>query len=167
MASAFVKHEKSICNKLKSIVSIHYEGKSIETIALWDTGATNSCISKDVVKDLGLIATGDLPILTPTGDGIVNTYLVDVTLPNNVHVPDIMVCDSEIGNQGIGMLVGMDIITKGDFAVSNFNGRTTFSFRMPSESTLDFVAGIKTSNLIMAKRTASTGFSKKMKKKKR
>ena len=72
-----------------------------------------------------------------------------------------MVLDSEIGNQGIGMLIGMDIITKGDFAVSNYNGKTMFTFRMPSESTLNFVSGIKASNIIMANRTRKSSAPKK------
>ena len=166
MASAFVVDEKHISNRLKSNVTIHFDGKQLNVVALWDTGATNSCISRSVATTLSLVSNGSMPILTPSGDITVNTYLVDVTLPNDVYIPDIMVCDSEIDNQGIGMLIGMDIITKGDFAVSNYNGKTVFSFRMPSESRLDFVSGIKMSNLIMAKRTSSTGFSKKMKKRK-
>lgn len=166
MASAFVVDEKHISNRLKSNVTIHYDSKQLNVVALWDTGATNSCISRSVVTNMNLVSNGSMPILTPSGDITVNTYLVDVTLPNDVYIPDIMVCDSEIDNQGIGMLIGMDIITKGDFAVSNYNGKTVFSFRMPSESRLDFVSGIKMSNLIMAKRTSSTGFSKKIKKRK-
>ena len=35
------------------------------------------------------------------------------------------------------MLVGMDIIGLGDFAVSNFQDRTAFSFRMPSQEEID------------------------------
>jgi len=33
----------------------------------------------------------------------------------------------------------MDVITMGDFCVSNFNGVTTFSFRVPSEGKTDYV----------------------------
>ena len=31
------------------------------------------------------------------------------------------------------VLIGMDVITKGDFVVSTVNGETTFSFRMPAK----------------------------------
>jgi hypothetical protein len=31
-----------------------------------------------------------------------------------------------------GVLIGMDIITRGDFTVTNFEGKTIMSFRMPS-----------------------------------
>lgn len=129
--------------------------------ALWDTGATNSCVSADVVSRLGLDATGKLPMLTPSGKDVVNTYLVDIILPNDVPISDLMVCDSKIGNQGIGMLIGMDIINRGDFVVSNYQGKTVFSFRMPSESVMDFVSGIKASNVIMANRNRKKGTPKK------
>jgi uncharacterized protein YchJ len=33
----------------------------------------------------------------------------------------------------------MDVIAQGDLAVTNFNGHTTFSFRMPSMDEIDFV----------------------------
>lgn len=145
---AFVVKSNAIMNSLKANVVISCDEKSVEVIALWDTGATNSCISMDVVENLGLVVTGNIDVLTPSGGSIANTYLVDVLLPNNVPVKDLRVCDSKIGSQGIGMLVGMDIISKGDFCVSNFQGQTVFSFRMPSDAVMDFVSGIKVSNII-------------------
>ena len=45
---------------------------------------------------------------------------------------------SKIGAQGIDVLIGMDIISKGDFAVSNYNGKTQFSFRLPSQEDVDY-----------------------------
>ena len=37
------------------------------------------------------------------------------------------------------VLVGMDIINTGDFAVTNLGGITKFSFRFPSLEHIDFV----------------------------
>lgn len=37
-----------------------------------------------------------------------------------------------------GVLIGMDLITLGDFAVTNKNGQTCFSFRYPSSEWIDF-----------------------------
>ena len=36
------------------------------------------------------------------------------------------------------ILDGMDIISLGDFAITNQNGQTTFSFRIPSSQTIEF-----------------------------
>ncbi len=46
--------------------------------------------------------------------------------------------DSEIGKQGIDVLIGMDIISNGDFAVSNYDGKTYFSFRLPSQEHVEY-----------------------------
>lgn len=128
-----------LMNRLTNQVLITQNGKTISVIALWDTGATGTCISAEVVSSLSLIPAGKKNIQTPSGSSQVNTYLINVTLPNNVNIPDVEVCDSEIGNQGIGMLVGMDIINTGDFSVSNYQGKTVFSFRIPSRKTTDYV----------------------------
>ena len=37
------------------------------------------------------------------------------------------------------VLIGMDIISKGDFCVTNFQGKTVLTFRVPSCSEFDFV----------------------------
>jgi uncharacterized protein YecA (UPF0149 family) len=40
---------------------------------------------------------------------------------------------------GIDVLIGMDIITLGDFSVTNFQGNTCMSFRVPSLHQIDYV----------------------------
>ena len=46
-----------------------------------------------------------------------------------------------VGN--VEVLIGMDIIGQGDFAISNKNRKTVFSFRMPSQERIDFVEQIQ------------------------
>lgn len=41
------------------------------------------------------------------------------------------------------MLIGMDIITMGDFYISNYHGQTTMTFRVPSLECRDFTKEIK------------------------
>ena len=43
----------------------------------------------------------------------------------------------------VEVLIGMDIIGSGDFAISNKDGKTAFSFRMPSLERIDFVEQAK------------------------
>ena len=142
-ASAFVAEYPAISNRLGSDVTLQYGGSDVSVNALWDTGATSTCISKDVVAALNLIPLGRRDILTPSGLSVVNTYLVDILLPNHLTVGNVVVCDSEIGSQGLGVLIGMDIINLGDFAVSNYNGKTVFTFRTPSQEKTDYVAKLK------------------------
>lgn len=110
---------------------------AIDFRALWDTGATKSSISQKVVDALGLkpVSKGK----NHTAAGIVDTYLyiVNIILPSNVGIPCLMVTCSDLGD--IDVLIGMDVINKGDFAITNVKGKTTFSFRVPSIETIDFV----------------------------
>jgi len=142
--SAFTKRHTGISLQLRSEVKILADGNTIIGVALWDTGASCSCISHDVAAKLRLIPIGKRTIQTPTGRETVNRYLVDIVLPNDVTVDSVEVCESEIGAQGLNLLVGMDIITIGDFAVSNHNKQTVFSFRVPPQKHIDFVAKNKT-----------------------
>ena len=44
---------------------------------------------------------------------------------------------------GIDALIGMDILGMGDFAVTHYGGKTTFSFCSPSRREIDFVTELK------------------------
>lgn len=145
---AFTSKYDGISNCLRNHVFVEYGGEEMLALALWDTGASVTCISKCVVEKLGLIPTGKQRMYTPSGGGTANTYLLNIKLPNNILIPAIKVCDSEIDKQGLDVLIGMDIISKGDFAVSNYNGKTVFSFRTPSKQLTDYVEQINVAKII-------------------
>ena len=141
---AFTFKANGLAAQLVSPVDIIGDGqKKNGAKALWDTGATGTCISKEVVTELGLQPVSQRQVLTPSGHAVVNVYLVDIILPNNVVFKDIAVCDSEIGDQGIDVLVGMDVILNGTFTVSNYGGKTAFSFAVPSDKMIDYAAELK------------------------
>jgi hypothetical protein len=111
----------------------------IEHLAIWDTGATACAITELFAKKLGLQPTGVKDVSGLGGTIEKKTYLIDLELPNgNLH------CDlpvTEIDNpvdsnndpmDSFGMLIGMDIIGTGDFIITNFENKTTMSFRTPS-----------------------------------
>jgi len=147
--SAFTVAYSTLANRLISESAvIIYNGRDLTVNALWDTGATITCVSEETAQKLSMISTGKINIKTPSGTKQKNTYLVDIILPNNVSVKDLTVCDSEIGSQGIDLLIGMDIILLGDFAVSNYQGQTTFTFRLPSKQTTDYVKQVNIDHII-------------------
>lgn len=136
--SVFTEKYKSIQRKLINSAVVEYNNNFIPVKAQWDTGATGTCISKKLVTELGLTPTGMINVHTPSGIGTMNKYMVNLILNNEVKIMNVVVMDSEIGNQGIDVLIGMDIISNGDFAVSNFEGRTQFSFRLPSQEHVEY-----------------------------
>ena len=129
--------------------------------ALWDTGATNSMISDDVVKQCGLAPVGYTNVQHAQGTTQnVPVYLVNIGLPNMVMVFGVKVALGKLPT-GIDVLIGMDIINEGDFAVTNQGGRTKFSFRIPSQADIDFVQQDGPRNVLSAKRSTTPSAQKR------
>ena len=132
-------------NVLKNIVSI-YNASTINSkdinnnqyIATWDTGATNTVISEKVIKECNLIPTGIAKVMTANGIMDAGVYVINITLPDNVEINNLKVTEGKLGDN-TDVLIGMDIITRGDFAVSNYNGQLKFTYREPSMQPIDFV----------------------------
>ena len=113
--------------------------KILSTKALWDTGATGSVITKETVKSLGLIPTGTAVVHHLRGSTNCNTYLINFGLPNKVRVMGVQAIEGEDVVGHFGAIIGMDIITEGDFAITNTGRQTCMSFRIPSIQKIDYV----------------------------
>ncbi|RZK01475.1 MAG: hypothetical protein EOO43_24520, partial [Flavobacterium sp.] len=96
-------------------------------------------ITDKVVKQLGLIATGMSVVSTANGTVNQPTYIVDIQLPNNVTIKDVTVTGVAALSGNCDVLIGMDIINIGDFSITNNNGVTCMSFRIPSSHEIDYV----------------------------
>lgn len=106
-------------------------------VAIWDTGATGTVINQKVINECGLKPIGIAEVSTANEKRLSSVYLVSIFLPNRVSFPQLRVTEGTISEADV--LIGMDIITRGDFAVTNSDGRTTFSYRWPSANRIDFV----------------------------
>lgn len=119
-------------------------GESCKTFAIWDTGATGCVISEDVAAQLKLVPTGYKNVSGISGNRRSNEYFINITLNNEQISLNSSVTDcNALSNDGtIGMLIGMDIISMGDFSITNFDGKTTMTFRIPSLEDVDFCRDI-------------------------
>jgi len=108
-----------------------------EYLALWDTGATGTVITKKIADDLGLKPIGIAEVHHADGMTRRSVYLVNIMLPHKVGFKHVRVIEGTLN--GFDVLVGMDIISQGDFSVTNANGYTVFSFRSPSVKHIDYV----------------------------
>jgi hypothetical protein len=115
--------------------------------AIWDTGASNTVITEKVIQECDLKPIGIVEVHTV--GGVVNSpaYLVSVHLLNNVVIAQLKVIKGEV--KGADILIGMDIIVRGDFAITNKGKKTVFSFRMPSMEIIDFVKKMRPLHLQM------------------
>lgn len=108
-----------------------------EFTGLWDTGASGTVISQNVVQQLNLKPISKAKVYHANGSSVVNVFAINLFLPNQVAFPFVKVTEGVLN--GTDLLIGMDVITQGDFSISNLGGKTTFSFRVPSLKTVDFV----------------------------
>jgi hypothetical protein len=115
----------------------HQQPALCSFVAIWDTGATASVISPEVVKACRLKPIGMTQVHGVHGVAMAEQYLINIRLPNGLGVQKVLVTLGQLG--GAQVLIGMDIITLGDFSITNQNGTTVFSFRHPSSTTVDYV----------------------------
>lgn len=105
--------------------------------AIWDTGANGSVISSQIVRALGIKPFRKARVIHAGGESVVNTYLVNILLPNQVEIKTLQVTEGAFTDTDI--LIGMDIIAMCDFAISLPNGKNKFTFQIPSEREIDFI----------------------------
>jgi SEC-C motif len=115
-----------------------------------------------VVKQLGLKTIGLARVHHVNGECDTTVHLVNLGLPNDVGLQFLQVTKGELS--GFDVLVGMDVIGSGDFAVSSNGGKTMFSFRMPSQGEIDFVEMPDNPQIIGRNSLCPCGSGKKYKK---
>jgi len=132
--------QRMLAQKIQ-ITGVNNAGNAFSTFGIWDTGATGSVITKEVAAKLGIVSTGMTTVNTASQTGHdTETYLVDIFLKNDLRIQGVEVTIGTIDTEnGIDCLIGMDIITIGDFSITNLNGKTCMSFRIPSQHEIDFV----------------------------
>lgn len=112
---------------------------SLSVQALWDTGASCACISPAAVAKLGLLPTGNGNLQGAVGPRTQRpTYMVNAALPNGVTMVGFEAIEFD-GNGRFDFILGMNIITHGDFSITNVGRKTLLSFRTPSCESIDYV----------------------------
>ena len=111
----------------------------VPTKALWDTGASKSVISQDLVKQLGLTAVGATNVNHAGGMSMSPTYLVHFHLTNGVKMAGVLVTEFP-AQPHFSVIIGMDVITFGDLSITNLGNKTWMSFRTPSIVAIDYVS---------------------------
>ncbi len=109
--------------------------------ALWDNGATHTAISNRLAAHLQLPSEDFTRVSTANGLIRVPVYVIQLGLPNNFIFEEVEVVEFAYSDDDdCDLIIGMDIMTQGDLSITNFEGRTVFSFRIPSLHRVDFEA---------------------------
>ena len=111
---------------------------AVKLKALIDTGATGSCISHRLATACRLEQISAVQIFSAQGASVSPLYEVDIVLPNGSVFEKITVMEVA-GSNNFDVIIGMDILTRCDFAISNVNGEMVFTMRIPSSNkAIDF-----------------------------
>lgn len=105
---------------------------------LWDTGSSDSVISSDFVKKHNLQPIGTATVGTTGATSKSNIYSIDFLLAQKQHISLNVTESSQLCGSGFDMLIGLDVITLGDFALTTTDDIICFSFRYPSKGLIDF-----------------------------
>lgn len=103
----------------------------------WDTGCNMTCISRRIAEALKLVPERLMEVKTPHGASeYYNTYNIAIKIPNGHIYHNVEVCEARMVDAD--MLIGMDIITMGDFALShNQYGEVILSICTPPLMSID------------------------------
>lgn len=127
----------SVQERIVTPVLVQFHKKIVKVNALWDTGSNRTYISNSLADKLQLQSEGVKTTITSGGE--INSNLYNITLHLN-NFMSYSVCVASYPNtvSNADIVIGMDIIGQGDFAITNMNGRTVFSFRAPSQEEIRF-----------------------------
>lgn len=64
------------------------------------------------------------------------TYYVDLMVPGEMTFKTLEVTEGDL--EDVDVLIGMDVISQGDFCISNGNNETVVAFRSPSREPIKF-----------------------------
>lgn len=104
---------------------------------LVDTGASCTCVDPAFVASLGLIATGNVPMQTPSTAGVpvhCNQYDVSIFIPDNgtggggFYIQALPVIETSFASQGIEGLIGRDIIDRCTLVYNGSAGLFTLAY---------------------------------------
>ena len=131
--------QESSCTALWVDVKAMSNGKEFVGRGLLDTGAARSALTADVKTFLNLTDSTDKhDVNTANGPDHVPYYLIDITLCDSVDFSDVEFDLFKSYNGGPDFLIGMDIISRGNLAVTNYSGTLMVSFESPSRGNIDF-----------------------------
>lgn len=129
--SFIVSHFNEPGKALESYVAVGGEGSMMAVNALWDTGSTESLISEKIVKMIEPILKNKSKYVTKDTVIESETYAVSLSLSDEITFRDVLMKKADLFDKNVDIVIGMDIISRGDFEIRNYNNLVEFAFRIP------------------------------------
>lgn len=132
--SFIVSHFNEPGKALESYVAVGGEGSMMAVNALWDTGSTESLISEKIVKMIEPILKNKSKYVTRDVVIECETYAVSLSLSDEITFRDVLMKKADLSDKNVDIIIGMDIISRGDFEIRNYNNLVEFAFRIPPKN---------------------------------
>lgn len=129
--SFIVSHFIEPGKALESYVAVGGEGSMMAVNALWETGSTESLISEKIVKMIEPILKNKSKYVTRDVVIECETYAVSLSLSDEITFRDVLMKKADLSDKNVDIIIGMDIISRGDFEIRNYNNLVEFAFRIP------------------------------------
>lgn len=114
--------------------------------ALWDTGATKTCISINLANELGLSPIDRTKVVGANNEPFFAPVFCVQLRMGSFLIPIQNVIGLPMDGTDRDLIIGMDIISKGDLSITNYSGRTVITFRTPSLETINYVDELNLQN---------------------
>ena len=112
-------------------VSLEQQRRVKALRAMWDTGSNATILSTKLVSELRPDHFGQGGMTGIGGQSEGDTYLLHISLPTGDIITYQEVYEANLGDYDA--IIGMDIITRGNFHLDCIKGETLFSFELPNE----------------------------------
>lgn len=108
-------------------------------LGIVDTGCSHTCISEELAKEMSLQSLGKVPYSVVGGEKQeVDCYMVNIMIDNTIPCGDIEAGSYHKGDAFYDVIIGMDILSKCDFAITSASGHMVLTMEYPSKRNLDF-----------------------------
>lgn len=104
--------------------------QGIEKYALWDTGSTNSCITKNLASELGLQKVNTTKISIADHSMDADVYNGAILIGNKILFREIQLTEIKVppNDVDVQIILGMDIFKTGELLIANKNGKSYLRF---------------------------------------
>lgn len=114
------------------IIALKIKVNNTEANAIIDTGATTSAVSSKLAASIKLLERGTIVVTGVHSKTIATKYTADIQFPNEICFHDTNLIEiNPIGS--FDVLIGMDILSQGNFSVSIAEGKVHFSYKTPPD----------------------------------
>ena len=132
--SYIVSHFNEPGKALESYIAIGGEGSMMSVKALWDKNFEQTLISDGIIKMINPLQKSKTKIVSKDEIFESAIYSISISLSDEITFRDVEVQNADLSEKEVDIVIGMDIISRGDFEVRNYNNIVEFAFRIPPKN---------------------------------